>query len=261
MVEYITQKFPKSRIASIDVYGIGKHKHHVAGLIEIDVTESRKKIKKHNKENPKISFTAWLIKTISLTIKENERVAAYLQGRRKVLIFKDINVSIVVEKKIDGQKVPIPLIIEKANERSMESITKQIHDARNEVLTDKDIVLQSRSTRMERIYYFLPGFIRRSFWRHMLKHPHFAFHKMGNVAITSVGMMGSVNGWFIPTSVHPVCFGISSITKKPAVVGDQIEIREILNMTVLLDHDVIDGAPMARFISKLSDNIGKGIEL
>ena len=32
-------------------------------------------------------------------------------------------------------------------------------------------------------------------------------------------------------------------------------------MTILLDHDVIDGAPMARFIRELVVNIEKGIEL
>jgi len=32
-------------------------------------------------------------------------------------------------------------------------------------------------------------------------------------------------------------------------------------MTILLDHDVIDGAPMARFISNLSGNIENGIAL
>jgi pyruvate/2-oxoglutarate dehydrogenase complex dihydrolipoamide acyltransferase (E2) component len=32
-------------------------------------------------------------------------------------------------------------------------------------------------------------------------------------------------------------------------------------MTILLDHDVIDGAPMARFIKKLSKNIENGIFL
>jgi pyruvate/2-oxoglutarate dehydrogenase complex dihydrolipoamide acyltransferase (E2) component len=35
----------------------------------------------------------------------------------------------------------------------------------------------------------------------------------------------------------------------------QLKIKEILNMTILLDHDVIDRAPMARFISELSKNI------
>ncbi|MDD2612510.1 MAG: hypothetical protein PHR38_06980 [Bacteroidales bacterium] len=32
-------------------------------------------------------------------------------------------------------------------------------------------------------------------------------------------------------------------------------------LTVLLDHDVIDGAPMPRFLSNLSENIEKGIGL
>lgn len=84
---------------------------------------------------------------------------------------------------------------------------------------------------------------------------------MGNVAFTSIGMMGKVNGWFIPISVHPICFGISSIIKKPSVIDDRIEIREILNMSILFDHDVIDGAPMARFIIDLSKNIENGLNI
>ena len=64
----------------------------------------------------------------------------------------------------------------------------------------------------------------------------------------------------MPDIQMEICFGIGKITKKPIVVNDRIEIREILNMTVLIDHDVIDGAQMARFISKLSDNIEKGLE-
>lgn len=261
MAQYKIHKFPKSRIATIDVCSIGLKKHHVTALIEIDVSESRGKIKQYIKKNNKISFTAWLIKVISKSIKDYENVNGYLQGKRKVIVFNDINVSVAVEKDLNGQKIPIPLIIEKANERSIESITRQISDARGQNLTDKDIVLQNKSNKLERFYYYLPGFIRRYFWQYLLSHPYFAFSKMGNVAFTSIGMMGNVNGWFVPISVHPVCFGIGKILKKATVIKDKIEIREILNMTVLLDHDVIDGAQMARFISKLSDNIEKGTEL
>jgi pyruvate/2-oxoglutarate dehydrogenase complex dihydrolipoamide acyltransferase (E2) component len=84
---------------------------------------------------------------------------------------------------------------------------------------------------------------------------------MGNVSITSLGMVGKINGWFIPISIHPICFGIGSIIKKPVVKDDKIEIGEILNITVLMDHDVVDGAPMARFIKDLSKNIENGIFL
>ncbi|MCA0447938.1 MAG: 2-oxo acid dehydrogenase subunit E2 [Bacteroidetes bacterium] len=261
MSDFKINYFPKTRLATLDICTVGLQKHHISAMIEFDVTDSREKIKQLKRNGNKISFTAWLIKVISNTIKEYETVAGYLQGKRKVITFTDINVSIAVEKEVNGQKVPIPLVIEKANEKSIESITKQINDATAQQLTEKDIVLQSKSSRMERIYYALPGFIRRGFWNYLLKHPQLAHSKMGNVAITSVGMIGRINGWFIPISVHPICFGIGKITKKPVVIDDKIEIREILNMSVLIDHDVVDGGLMARFISKLSDNIENGKEL
>ncbi|PKP48292.1 MAG: dehydrogenase [Bacteroidetes bacterium HGW-Bacteroidetes-1] len=262
MTNYKILKFPDSRIASIDICEIGKQKHHVTGLVEFDVTESRRKIKDYNKAHiNKITFNAWLISVIGFTIKKHETSSSYLIGRNKQIIFDDINISMIVEKEINGMKVPIPLIIEKANEESVESIAKQITEAKNIELTEKDILIQRKAKKFEKMYYLLPKFLRRYFWRYLLKHPKLAYKRMGNVAFTSIGMMGKVNGWFIPISVHPICFGISSIVKKPAVVDDKIEIREILKMSILIDHDVIDGANMARLISDLSRNIEVGLYL
>lgn len=262
MNKFKIQGFPKSRIASIDVCDIGKQKHHITGLVEFDVTESRMKIREYNKNhNPKISFNAWLISVIGKTVKKYEASSSYLIRKSKLIIFNDINISIIVEKELNGMKVPIPLIIEKANEQSIESISMQIVEAKNKVFTEKDIVLHKKTQRMEKVYYLLPGFLRRCFWRYLLSNPKLAFKKMGNVAFTSIGMMGEVDGWFIPISVHPICFGVSSIIKKPSVIDNRIEIREILKMSILLDHDVIDGAPMARFISDLSKNIRNGLTL
>lgn len=258
MIKYHTEPFPKSRIATHDVCAIGLKKHHVAAMIEIDVSESREKIKQYRKTNGRISFTAWLVKVIGNTVKEYGRVASSLHGRRRLILFDDVNVSLAVEKKMDDEKVPIPMIIEKVNERSLESITNQIEEARDQILTRDDIVLQHKSNHSERIYYVLPGFLRRAFWYFLIRHPRYAYGKMGNVSVTSVGMMGRGSGWFIPISVHPICFGIGGITKKPLVVGDKVEIREALQMTILLDHDVVDGALMARFISTLSQNIEQG---
>lgn len=258
MAEYRVQQFPRSRIATHDVFALGLRKHHIAALIEVDVTESRVKLRQ---QQEKVSFTAWLIKVISHTLKDYSQAAAYLQGKRRLILFEDIHVSTIVEKALKGDKVPMPLLIEKANERSLASITQQIRDARETPLSENDIVLQRKGSRWEQLYYGLPAFVRRWFWRYLLAHPHFAFRKMGNVSITSVGMMGAVNGWFIPTSIHPLAFGIGSIIRKPRVVKEVIVIREVLHMTVLLDHDVMDGAPMARFVSQLSANLEAGVAL
>lgn len=262
MTNYKIQEFPDSRIASIDVCETGKHKHHIAGLLEFDVTESRRKIRAHNRMNPrKISFNAWLINVIGSTIKKHETASAYLVGKKRVIIFEDINISVMVEKKLNGSRVPIPLVIEKADQTDAASITSKIADAKDQMLTKEDIVLQRKTKRIERLYYLLPRFLRLSFWHYSLKHPKFAFRKMGNVSFTSIGMFAKINGWFIPISIHPICFGIGCIMKKPVVVKDQIAIREILNVTVLIDHDVMDGAQMARFINDLKTNIEKGLNL
>ncbi len=262
MTTYKIQEFPKSRLATLDILEMGRRKHHIAALIELDVSGIRQKNRERNRSgSDSISFTAWLISVIGATVKSHETTGSFLKGRNKRMIFDDINVSVLVEKEVNGQKVPIPLVIEKAHSQSAESISSRIRMAKEAALTEGDIVLQKKAQRMEKLYYYLPGFLRRCVWMFLLHHPKMAFEKMGNVAFTSIGMMGKVNGWFIPLSVHPLCFGIGSIIRQPGVFGDSIAIRDVLKMTILMDHDVIDGAHMARFISNLSENIEGGMNL
>jgi pyruvate/2-oxoglutarate dehydrogenase complex dihydrolipoamide acyltransferase (E2) component len=44
-------------------------------------------------------------------------------------------------------------------------------------------------------------------------------------------------------------------------VDGSITIREYLSMTVTFDHDIIDGAPAARFTERLKDFIEEGYGL
>ncbi|MDP4221869.1 MAG: 2-oxo acid dehydrogenase subunit E2 [Bacteroidota bacterium] len=260
-VRYRYQEIPRSRIATFDVFAVGLQKHHISAMLEFDVTESRRKLRDIRKQGINVSFNAWIIKVISNVLQEHPEAASFIYNKRKLLIFNDINVSIIVEKVTGNNKVPIPLVIEKANEKSAAEITREIEMARKVELAKDDIVLNKQSAAYERYYYQLPGFIRRWFWKILLRNPKSAFKKMGNVVITSVGMMGKINGWFIHKSVHPVSFGIGSILKKPVVINDEIKIREILNMTILVDHDVIDGAPMVRFLDDLTNHIETGKEI
>lgn len=84
----------------------------------------------------------------------------------------------------------------------------------------------------------------------------------GTVAITSVGMFGGGHsGWGLSPTLHPLGLVVGGITWKPTVVEGRIEPREILNLTVTFDHDVIDGAPAARFTRRLVELIESGYGL
>ncbi len=230
-------------------------------MLEFDVTDSRSKLRDLRKKGTTISFNAWLIKVIGSVLQKHPEAAAYFYNKKRLIIFDEINVSMIVEKKIGDSKVPIPLVIERANEKTAKEITQEIENAKNQQLKPDDIVLKKQSTTYQRLYYHLPGFLRRLFWKLLLKNPKSAYRTMGNAAVTSIGMIGKINGWFIHKSVHPISFGVGSILKKPVVIDNEIKIREILNMTILVDHDVIDGAPMVRFLDDLTNYLETGKEI
>jgi pyruvate/2-oxoglutarate dehydrogenase complex dihydrolipoamide acyltransferase (E2) component len=261
MNSYQFQKIARSRIATFDTFSVGLSKHHINALLEFDVTESRVKLRDLRRKGISVSFNAWLIKVIGSVLQKHPEAAAYLYNKKKLLIFNDINISLIVEKKISDTKVPIPIVIKQVNKKNALEITREIERAKNQELDSSDIVIEKQSTFFERLYYYLPGFIRKLFWKILLISPKSAFKTMGNVAITSVGMMGKINGWYIHKSVHPISFGVGSILNKPVVIENTIKVREILNMTILVDHDVIDGAPMVRFLNDLTNYIETGKEI
>jgi pyruvate/2-oxoglutarate dehydrogenase complex dihydrolipoamide acyltransferase (E2) component len=54
---------------------------------------------------------------------------------------------------------------------------------------------------------------------------------------------------------------IGGIARKPAVVDERVEPRDLLNLPVAFDHDVVDSAPAARFVKRLVELIESGYGL
>ncbi|MGC9057488.1 MAG: dihydrolipoamide acetyltransferase family protein [Candidatus Micrarchaeia archaeon] len=72
--------------------------------------------------------------------------------------------------------------------------------------------------------------------------------KGGTFTITNWGSIGGTFG--TPILNYPECaiLGVGRIEKKPWVVGDKIEIRHILPLSLTFDHRIVDGAQAARFL-------------
>jgi pyruvate/2-oxoglutarate dehydrogenase complex dihydrolipoamide acyltransferase (E2) component len=103
----------------------------------------------------------------------------------------------------------------------------------------------------------LPSIIRRIGDSWYSGNPKLRKKVQGTVGITSVGnILGSQTGmWGCPivTGMFPLMLGISGISRKPGIVGEKIEPREFLSMSVMLDHYAVDGAEAARFLRRLGE--------
>jgi pyruvate/2-oxoglutarate dehydrogenase complex dihydrolipoamide acyltransferase (E2) component len=64
-------------------------------------------------------------------------------------------------------------------------------------------------------------------------------------------MFGSGGGWGIGLSNHTLEIILGGISKRPVMIKGRMEEREFLNVTISVDHNVIDGAPGARFARDL----------
>ena len=85
--------------------------------------------------------------------------------------------------------------------------------------------------------------------------------RRSTVGISAVGMFGKSAGWGIPINDHTLDLTLGGIAEKPGVVDGHIAIREYLCMTLSFNHDLIDGAPAARFTERLKDLIESGYGL
>jgi len=121
------------------------------------------------------------------------------------------------------------------------------------------------SGRTIRIFARMRFFLRKAVYRNCLYRDPFRVKRtMVTISVTSVGMFGKVSGgstWGIPVEFHALTVALEAIARKPAAVGDRVEAREFLGMTIVFDQDVVDGAPVAMSLQRLRELMESGCGL
>jgi pyruvate/2-oxoglutarate dehydrogenase complex dihydrolipoamide acyltransferase (E2) component len=260
--EFYEIQYPSSRQLTMDLGKIGREKHHVKALLEVDVTESRQKIRQYRQAGKKIAFTAWLIKVIADCAALHPPVCGLNRPtKNRVMVFNDVDVSIVVEKEVGDARVPLPYVIRKADQKTLDQIHAEIESARSQQVEDEGnyVLGDKNSTIGLKLFVRLPAWLRLPLMRvFVFNNPRRMKEMMGTVMVTTVGMVGHTTGWMIPFSMHPLCLAFGSLNEQPAVHQGVIQKREILHLTALIDHDVIDGMPSARFVDDLVKKMEAG---
>ncbi|MHA2242598.1 MAG: 2-oxo acid dehydrogenase subunit E2, partial [Candidatus Thorarchaeota archaeon] len=224
-------------------------KHRMLGLFEADVTDARKKLHRYKEQTGEsVSFTGWIAACVGKAVGEHKQVQALMIGKHFV-IFDDVNINILIETTIEGRVYPVNYILKSANEKTVMEINREIREAQKKKEED---YTEAKANRRISLLLSAPKFLRNLlFWRKVRKDPTFIAANMGTVAVTSIGRFTRSGGWAIPLGMHALNIAVGGIAERPGFVGDKVEKREYLALTVTLDHDVVDGAPATRFVARL----------
>ena len=250
---YAEVTYPSNRRLTVDVGRLARERHRVHALLEVDVSEARARGRALRRTGQAWSFTAWVVQTIAASVAAHPQVAAFhLPARNRVLVFEDVAVTLVIERSVEGVRVPLPVVLRRADTKTVAELAVEIEAAKTQAIDDEgDLVLGARrDARALRVFLRLPGWLRARAMRWwFLGAPKRAKAAMGTVMITTTGMAGRVRGWIVPTTIHPLCIALGSLSEEPAVHEGAVVPRLILRVTVVLDHDVVDGVPAARFVA------------
>jgi pyruvate/2-oxoglutarate dehydrogenase complex dihydrolipoamide acyltransferase (E2) component len=233
---------------------VTKEKNTIHSMAEVDIFIPRLLIKEYyNKTGTKLSFTAYIVSCLAKTISKYPQFNSFIK-RRKLVLLDDIIISVLIEREIAGENVPEPIGLVQAQKKNF----LQIHEEIRKVQKEKYSQLENLSGK--KWLNLIPNSILKLLVRIADKNMNMA-KKYGKIAVTAIGMHCKEPIWFIPHGSATVLLTIGSINKKVIELDNQFVSREHLCLTVSFDHNIIDGAPAARFMNDLINEIKSGVNI
>lgn len=247
---FSVKPFPRIRKATIGVLRAARKKNMIHMLVEMDISSARKAIRQLRRETKNYcSLTGYIIYCVAQTVEQNKHIHACRNRKNQMVLFDDVDVSTTIERNIGGNKEVVARIIRAANRKTAAEISEELKKEKT------DDVQSAEVFRSVRLFLAIPGFIRQFIFRLLDKSPRLMKKRAGTVMVTSANMAGKGAGWGIPIATHTLNVTIGGIVDRPVLTNEKPENHEHICLTLSFDHDIVDGAPAARFIRHLKRQI------
>lgn len=191
---------------------------HAWMTVEVDVTDLvtyRNKIKDQFKarEGYSLTYFPFFIHAVSTALQEFPELNSTWAGD-KIIQRNEINISIAVAKE---NELFVP-VIKNADEKSIKGIAKEIDrlakKARNNELTVQDM-------------------------------------EGGTFTVNNTGTFGSISSMGIINYPQAALLQVETIVKRPVIISDMFAARNIVNLSLSLDHRILDGLICGRFLQRV----------
>ncbi len=223
---------PMSQMRKTIAKNMLRSKHNAAHMSVFDEVEAseliaiRSRFKdKFKADEIKLSYLPFIIKATALALKKHPNLNSEMDMENSKMIYKNyVNIGIAVDTE-DGLLVPV---IQDADKLSIREIAIKVNEIAEKA--------RKRKISMEDM-------------------------KDGTFTITS---FGSIGGKFaVPVINYPQAgiLGIGRMAKQPVVKNDAVVPGNILPLSMSVDHRIVDGGEVTRFLNQIMEYLGDPINL
>jgi len=198
----------------------------LSNIGEIDMTQlirfRKSYLKKEKEFGVRITYTDLIVMLLAKAIKYVPIINASLVDG-EIKIWKDINIGVAVS--FESGKYDSSLIVPVIKNTESKSLLEIAN-------INRDLITRARNGRLT------PDEVTG-----------------GTITLTNLGAL--TPGWMIGTPIinqpQAVIIGTGAILEKPVGVNGKIELRSTMTVSFTYDHRVMDGAPIAKFYTKITE--------
>lgn len=193
---------------------------HAWMTVEVDVTDLvryRNKIKDEFKQQEGFTLTyfSFFVKAVAQALKEYPQLNS-TWAVDKIIQRKDVNLSIAVAND-DQLFVPV---IKNADEKSTKGIAKSI----------SELAMKARSGKLKA-----------------------ADMDGGTFTVNNTGSFGSIHSMGVINHPQAAILQVESIVKRPVIINDMFAARDMVNLSLSLDHRILDGLVCGKFLARVKE--------
>jgi pyruvate/2-oxoglutarate dehydrogenase complex dihydrolipoamide acyltransferase (E2) component len=239
-----SRPFPSNRRLVTAAVRAGRRIVPMIGLFQVDLTTARQFL---GGTDPPLSLTAYVVACVGRAAARHPQVHAYRDWRGRLVEHRHVDVQVLIEVPTDQGPFGLVHVVRDADVRGVAEISAEIRAVKADPFrTGTGRLLDTLAPVLGRV----PGLYRVMYA--VMSRSHRVHDAIGTVQVTALGMYAGGGGFAVaPPTLASLTIVVGGISTGPVVVDGHVEWVELLDLTVSIDHNVVDGAPATRFAADL----------
>ena len=238
--------FPSNRRLVTAAARAGRRMVPMHGLLEMDITDANRLLASHH---PPLSLTAFVVASVARAASAHPAVHAYRNWRGNLVTHSHVDVTTLVEISTSQGSFGLPPVIRDADVRDVEDVTAELRRVKQDPSTSSSGRVLERAapiaTRIPGALWTMYAVMARS---------TAVRQRTGTVAVSAVGMFAGGGGFGLaPLTLMSLQVVVGGVSQQPRAISGHTAVRDVLDLTVSVDHNVVDGAPATRFGAALRE--------
>jgi pyruvate/2-oxoglutarate dehydrogenase complex dihydrolipoamide acyltransferase (E2) component len=239
-----SRPFPSSRRLVTAAVRAGRQMAPMIGLFQVDITLIRTLLAA---TDPPLSLTAYVVACVGRAAAKHPGIHAYRDWRGRLVEHHHVDVQVLIEVPTSQGPFGLVHVVRDADIRGVAEISAEIRAVkRSPTATANGRLLSTVGRALGRV----PGLYRAMYA--VMSRSHRLREAIGTVQVTALGMFADGGGFAIaPPTLASLAIVVGGISTSAVDVGGRISMIDLLDLTVSIDHNVVDGAPATRFAADL----------